>query len=102
MPFKQQKKVNIILARKQNLIKAQSLYAYGLTAISGFQSEEKEQYVHSLFSRIAGCYDTMNKIMSFNLDTAWRKAAAVKTGVLPGDAVLDCCCGTGALTQPHW
>jgi demethylmenaquinone methyltransferase/2-methoxy-6-polyprenyl-1,4-benzoquinol methylase len=72
----------------------------GVTAISVFSSpEEKEQYVLNLFSRIAGCYDTMNKIMSFNLDTAWRKAAAVKTGVLPGDAVLDCCCGTGALTS---
>lgn len=60
--------------------------------------EDKELYIHSVFSRIAGVYDTMNKLISFNQDRAWRKKAALKTGIRPGDTVLDCCCGTGALT----
>ena len=61
--------------------------------------EAKEKYVHSVFSRIAGCYDTMNKIISFNQDRTWRRKAALKTGALPGHVLLDCCCGTGALTS---
>lgn len=60
--------------------------------------QEKEQYVHSVFTRIAGYYDTMNKLISFNQDRTWRRKAALKTGALPGHVLLDCCCGTGALT----
>lgn len=61
--------------------------------------EAKERYVHDLFSRIAGCYDTVNKIISFNQERAWRRKAASMTGAMPGHRVLDCCCGTGALTS---
>jgi len=60
--------------------------------------EAKEEYVHSVFTRIAKYYDTMNRVISFNQDNKWRRQAAQKTGVRPGHHVLDCCCGTGALT----
>ncbi len=60
--------------------------------------EEKEKYVQSLFSRIAECYDLINKLISFNQDDGWRKKAVQKTGLLPGSSVLDCCCGTGAMS----
>ena len=60
--------------------------------------EAKEKYVHSVFTRIAKYYDCMNRIISFNQDRKWRREAARKMGILPGQVVLDCCCGTGALT----
>lgn len=53
----------------------------------------------SLFGRIAGRYDTMNTLLSLNMDRRWRRQAALKTGLLPGGHALDCCCGTGPLTR---
>lgn len=60
--------------------------------------QDKEQYVHSTFQRIAGYYDMMNKIISFNQDQKWRRKAAAKTAGCPGQLILDCACGTGTLT----
>lgn len=60
--------------------------------------KEKEQYIHSVFGRIARYYDRMNKIISFNQDQKWRRNAARKTGAVRGQKLLDCACGTGALT----
>lgn len=60
--------------------------------------EAKEKYIHSVFTRIAEYYDGMNRIISFNQDRKWRMEAARKMCILPGQVVLDCCCGTGALT----
>jgi demethylmenaquinone methyltransferase/2-methoxy-6-polyprenyl-1,4-benzoquinol methylase len=44
----------------------------------------------------------MNRVMSGGLDRKWRRAAA-EAVVLPGDAVLDACCGSGdlALAAQH-
>jgi len=50
-----------------------------------------------MFGRIAGRYDLLNHLLSFNLDKRWR-ARTVKRleEVLKPDArVLDLCCGTG-------
>ncbi len=50
-----------------------------------------------MFSAIAPRYDLLNRVLSFNLDRLWRKAAASE---LPADGaalVLDLCCGTGDL-----
>ena len=52
--------------------------------------------VRSMFDRIAPVYDLMNRAMTAGLDRRWRKLAARVT-VLPGDRVLDACCGTGEL-----
>ena len=56
------------------------------------------QKVHGIFSRIAGKYDLMNTILSFNLDKAWR-AQALKVAAPKGaERWLDACCGTGKIT----
>ncbi len=60
--------------------------------------QDKEQYIHSVFQRIARYYDLMNQIISFNQDQKWRRKAAAKTGVSSGQWIIDCACGTGALT----
>jgi len=50
--------------------------------------------VRTMFDRIAGVYDPMNRLMSAGLDRRWRRLAA-KRVVHPGDRVLDAACGTG-------
>src|SRR5262249_12287463 len=54
--------------------------------------------VQAMFDRIAGPYDTMNRVMTVGLDRRWRALAADATGVGAGASVLDVCCGTGDLT----
>jgi demethylmenaquinone methyltransferase/2-methoxy-6-polyprenyl-1,4-benzoquinol methylase len=49
-----------------------------------------------MFDCIAPEYDAMNRIMTAGLDRSWRRRA-VAAVVLPGDRVLDACCGTGDL-----
>jgi demethylmenaquinone methyltransferase / 2-methoxy-6-polyprenyl-1,4-benzoquinol methylase len=52
--------------------------------------------VRSMFDRIAPVYDVMNRVMTAGLDQRWRRMAAERV-VVPGDRVLDACCGTGDL-----
>jgi demethylmenaquinone methyltransferase/2-methoxy-6-polyprenyl-1,4-benzoquinol methylase len=52
--------------------------------------------VRAMFDRIAPVYDAMNRVMTAGLDRSWRRLAA-RAVVLPGDRVLDACCGTGDL-----
>lgn len=68
-------------------------------------NEEKYQYVHSQFERIARGYDLTNDAISFGMHRLW-KAKAVKillnSGASNGNSqeprhFLDVCCGTGDL-----
>lgn len=59
--------------------------------------EGKEKYVHDMFSRIAGRYDVLNRVMSFRRDVRWRRYAADAAALKPGDAALDVATGTGDL-----
>ena len=56
------------------------------------------QKVQGIFSRIAGKYDRMNTILSFNLDKTWRKRALEIAAPIAAERWLDVCCGTGKLT----
>jgi demethylmenaquinone methyltransferase/2-methoxy-6-polyprenyl-1,4-benzoquinol methylase len=49
-----------------------------------------------MFDRIAPVYDAMNRLMTAGLDQRWRRDT-VAAVVVPGDRVLDACCGTGDL-----
>jgi demethylmenaquinone methyltransferase/2-methoxy-6-polyprenyl-1,4-benzoquinol methylase len=51
-----------------------------------------------MFDRIAGRYDLLNSLMTAGLHHSWRRRAADRTEVAPGDSVLDVCCGTGDLS----
>jgi len=54
--------------------------------------------VNSMFDRISGVYDRMNRVMTAGLDQRWRERAAVRARLEPGMKALDLCCGTGDLT----
>lgn len=57
----------------------------------------KEAYIHRIFSSIAGNYDFINSLLSFNRDKYWRKFAVSKIEPQAGEQVLDVATGTGAL-----
>jgi demethylmenaquinone methyltransferase/2-methoxy-6-polyprenyl-1,4-benzoquinol methylase len=54
--------------------------------------------ISRLFDAIAGKYDLLNNVISLGLHHYWRKYAVNKAGILPGQSVLDVCCGTGRIT----
>ncbi len=54
--------------------------------------------VRSMFARIAGTYDGLNRGLSMGIDQRWRRRVLQKAGPLKGARVLDLCCGTGDLS----
>ena len=62
--------------------------------------DEKALWVQGMFGRIAGRYDLLNHLLSFNLDKRWRARTVKRVSSILArqDArVLDLCCGTGDL-----
>jgi demethylmenaquinone methyltransferase/2-methoxy-6-polyprenyl-1,4-benzoquinol methylase len=58
------------------------------------------QWVRDMFGRVAGRYDLLNHLLSFNLDKRWRARTVERVSSTldkPGVRVLDLCCGTGDL-----
>lgn len=53
--------------------------------------------VRSMFSRIAGRYDLLNRALSLGIDQRWRRAAVARAGAVGGRTVVDVCSGTGDL-----
>ena len=53
--------------------------------------------VNRMFDRVASRYDALNSVMTAGLHHRWRERAAAQTGLGPGEAALDVCCGTGDL-----
>lgn len=52
-----------------------------------------------MFTRIAGRYDLMNRLMSFGQDVFWRRKMMVKINFPPWAVVLDLGAGTGDLSR---
>lgn len=53
--------------------------------------------VRSMFDAIAPRYDLVNRIMTFRLDTRWRRRAVRDLKLAPGSRILDLASGTGDL-----
>ncbi|MCW2973093.1 MAG: demethylmenaquinone methyltransferase [Thermoleophilia bacterium] len=54
--------------------------------------------VQSMFNRISGRYDLMNRVMTLGIDKRWRNAAVRAARIDPSTRALDVCCGTGDIT----
>ncbi|MCF7957415.1 MAG: bifunctional demethylmenaquinone methyltransferase/2-methoxy-6-polyprenyl-1,4-benzoquinol methylase UbiE [Phycisphaerae bacterium] len=65
--------------------------------INPHQLTDKHHRVQAMFAQIAGTYDILNHLLSFNMDKRWRRRAVELVNIRPGQRVLDICCGTGDL-----
>jgi demethylmenaquinone methyltransferase/2-methoxy-6-polyprenyl-1,4-benzoquinol methylase len=69
------------------------------TTPKGITSEEAaSRWVRGMFGRVAGRYDLLNHLLSFNLDKRWRAHTVKRVAHVlarPDAKVLDLCCGTG-------
>lgn len=59
--------------------------------------EEQRAAVRTMFDRVSGRYDLLNRLLSFGLDVRWRREAIRGAGLGAGDRFLDVACGTGDL-----
>ena len=57
--------------------------------------QERAQYVQSMFARIAGRYDRMNRLMTFGQDLRWRRYVIRQANIPPNGRLLDIATGTG-------
>jgi demethylmenaquinone methyltransferase/2-methoxy-6-polyprenyl-1,4-benzoquinol methylase len=59
--------------------------------------QERAKQIQTMFSRITGRYDLMNKVMTGGQDQAWRRIAAKDLQLQPNGLVLDLATGTADL-----
>lgn len=71
----------------------------GMAADSLPQGEEKAVAVREMFDAIAPRYDLVNRIMTFRLDTRWRRKTVAALALQPKALVLDLAAGTGDLCR---
>ena len=62
-------------------------------------SAEKRRLVQEQFDPIARTYDRADTLLSFGLDSRWRRKAVRLLGLKKGDLVLDACGGTAGLAR---
>ncbi len=61
--------------------------------------EAKVRAVRQMFDAIAPRYDLVNRVMTFGMDTGWRRATVRSLALSPGSRVLDVATGTGDLCR---
>jgi demethylmenaquinone methyltransferase / 2-methoxy-6-polyprenyl-1,4-benzoquinol methylase len=59
------------------------------------QGQAKARAIEDMFDRIAPRYDLLNRVLTFRMDVAWRRAAVHALELVSGSVVLDLACGTG-------
>lgn len=70
----------------------------GTTPRGTASEQDASRWVRGMFGRIAGRYDLLNHLLSFNLDKRWRARTVDRVAAIldrPDARVLDLCCGTG-------
>ncbi len=59
------------------------------------EGKDRARYVQTMFGRIAGRYDLMNRLMTFGQDMKWRHFVIEQAQLSPGERLLDLASGTG-------
>ncbi len=70
----------------------------GSTPRGAASEQDAARWVQGMFGKIAGRYDLLNHLLSFNLDKRWRARTVERVADVlarPNARVLDLCCGTG-------
>lgn len=67
-----------------------------MTRLTG---QERASYVQDMFTRIAGRYDLMNRLMTGGQDIRWRRQVIQLACLRPGAILLDLGTGTGDLAR---
>lgn len=65
---------------------------------SGISEFDKSEYVHGVFSAIAGSYDLMNDLESLGLHRVWKARLVHELSALHPTRILDIACGTGDIS----
>jgi len=73
---------------------AQEQVSFGFRSVS---PAEKRRLVDQQFDAVARRYDLADAVLSFGLDSRWRKSAVASLALRTGDRVLDLCGGTAGL-----
>ncbi|MHC1682758.1 MAG: bifunctional demethylmenaquinone methyltransferase/2-methoxy-6-polyprenyl-1,4-benzoquinol methylase UbiE [Clostridiaceae bacterium] len=60
---------------------------------------ENTTEIQNIFSSIAKKYDTLNTILTLNIDKLWRRKAIKLCDLKENHKVLDLCCGTGQMVE---
>ena len=63
------------------------------------QGQDRADYVQDMFARIAGRYDTMNRLMTFGQDVRWRQYVIRQANLPAGGRLLDIATGTGDIAE---
>ncbi len=63
------------------------------------QGQARADYVQDMFARIAGRYDTMNRLMTFGQDVKWRQYVIRQANLPIGGRLLDIATGTGDIAD---
>jgi demethylmenaquinone methyltransferase/2-methoxy-6-polyprenyl-1,4-benzoquinol methylase len=61
------------------------------------EGDEKAKAVQEMFDVVAPRYDLVNRVMTFRLDTRWRRHAIEQLALPGGSTVIDLAAGTGDL-----
>jgi demethylmenaquinone methyltransferase/2-methoxy-6-polyprenyl-1,4-benzoquinol methylase len=67
--------------------------------MANLSGAERADYVQHMFSRIAGRYDLMNRLMTAGQDRAWRREVIQRAALPPRGDLLDLGAGTGDLSR---
>lgn len=74
--------------------------AHGTTPPGAETEAQAAGYVRNMFGRVAGRYDLLNHLLSFQTDRYWRARTVGRVAPIltrPHARVIDLCCGTGDL-----
>lgn len=67
--------------------------------MANLQGQDRADYVQDMFARIAGRYDTMNRLMTFGQDVRWRQYVIRQANLPAGGRLLDIATGTGDIAD---